>query len=320
MSTTSSQPIATPMPSAVTPRAKPKGMMQVIWEQFIEHKLAVVSLFVIISFVLMAIGADLIAYLLGLDPNAQSILNRYGEWSSSNWLGTDEAGRDVFIRLIYGARISLGVAFAATISSAIIGITVGSLAGYYGGYLDSILMRITDSLLALPVLPILIILASIDFGKLPIIGFFLGGEDSSIVKMILIMMFFSWMVQARLVRGEILSLKEREFILAAKVSGQSDFAIIIKEILPNVLSPVTVAVTLQVGSVILYEATLSFLGLGIQPPSPSWGNMLFNAQEIIYSAPMLAVMPGLLILIIVMSFNFLGDGLQAALDPKAIRR
>jgi len=303
-----------------TKQAPAKTMRQLIWQQFCEHRLAVVSSFVILFFIALALGADLVAMMLDVDPNAQNILTRYSPWSSQHWLGTDEAGRDVFIRLVYGTRVSLAVAFIAAFSSAIIGITIGSLAGYYGGMIDGALMRLTDALLALPTLPILIILAAIDFSKLPFFNLVMQGQDSSILKLVIIIVAFSWMTQARLVRGEILSLKEREFILAAKVSGESDFGIICKDILPNVLSPVIVAVSLQIGSTILYEAILSFLGLGIQPPTPTWGNMLNNAQEIIYSAPSLAVIPGLLILIVVISFNFLGDGLQSALNPKAIRR
>jgi len=297
-----------------------RSMGRIVWTQFREHRAAVISLGVIFAFCAVATGADVIAWALSIDPDAQDIMNRYGAPSAQNWLGTDEAGRDVFIRLIYGTRVSLGVAFLAAFSSGIIGIFIGSLAGYFGGKLDTVLMRVVDSLLALPIIPVLIVLAAIDFGKLPIIGLLLSGEDSSVAKMVLILVAFSWMVQARLVRGAILSIKEREFVLAAKTVGLSNAGIILKEILPNVLSPVTVAVTLNVGSAILFEAALSFLGLGIQPPTPSWGNMLNNASEIIYQAPLLAVAPGILILIIVMSFNFLGDGLQDALDPKAIRR
>lgn len=282
--------------------------------------MAVAGLFVIVFFCLIAIFADVISQAIGVTPYEQDILNRFAKFSSAHFLGTDEAGRDVLMRLVYGTRISLVVAFVSAFSSGLIGIVVGSIAGYFGGKLDSLLMRVTDSLLALPILPILIILAAVDLGKLPVFRTLLQGEDSSIVKMILILMVFSWMVQARLVRGAILSVREREFVLAAKTIGMKPVRIIVSEVLPNVLSPVIVAVTLNVGNAILYEAALSFLGLGIQPPTASWGNMLNNAREIIYSSPLLAVIPGLLILIVVVAFNFLGDGLQDALDPKAIRR
>jgi peptide/nickel transport system permease protein len=304
------------------PKANPqaaKSMLRIALEQLLEHRLAVVSLFVIGFFVAVALGADVISWAMGIDPDYQDILNRYGPWSAEHWLGTDEVGRDVFMRLVYGTRISLLVAFTVTLSSTIVGVAIGAVAGYFGGFIDTALMRITDSLLALPTTPILIIMASIDHNRIPLFSL-LSPQAVSIVKMILVLMIFSWMTQGRLVRGEILAIKEQEFILAAKTSGMSSWAIILKELLPNVMSPVIVSVTLSVGGAILFEAALSFLGLGIQPPTPSWGNMLNNAQEIIYTAPMLAVIPGLLILMVVISFNFLGDGLQDALDPKAIRR
>lgn len=313
---------ATPIPpTTVVPEKKDnaKSMLRIAMEQLLDHRMAVVSLVVIALFAGVAVFADVISSVLSLDPDAQDILNRYGEWSSTNWLGTDEVGRDVFIRLVYGTRISLMVAFLVAFFSTIVGIAVGALAGFYGGIVDNLLMRVTDALLALPILPILIIVASVDPSKVPLLNA-VPTEHVSIVKMVMVIMLFSWMVQARLVRGEVLAIKEQEYILAAKTSGMSSFGIILKELLPNVVTPVIVSVTLGIGQSILFEAALSYLGLGIQPPTPSWGNMLTNAQEIIYSSPLLAVIPGILILIVTMSFNFLGDGLQDALDPKAIRR
>jgi peptide/nickel transport system permease protein len=295
-----------------------KGIWKLTLERFLANKAAAASLVVIALFCLMALGADLVSWAMGIDPSSQDILNRYGPMTGANLLGTDEAGRDVLIRLVYGSRISLMVAFVSAFAAMVIGIVVGMLAGYYGGWIDSVLMRLTDALLALPLIPVLILLATLDFSKIPLIGAWVG--DSSVVKMILIFVIFSWMVQARLVRSAVLSVRESEFVLAAKTVGQSDFAILAREILPNVLSPVIVSVTLNVGQNILFESALSFLGLGIQPPTPTWGNMLNNALEMIYSAPFLVIMPGFLIFLVVVSFNFLGDGLQDALDPKAIRR
>ncbi len=259
---------------------------------------------------------------------AQSLQNKNGEtlakmvrsFDSFHVFGTDELGRDVLMRLVYGARVSMGVGVLATLFSALIGLIIGSLAGFYGGLIDTVLMRITDSLLALPILPVLVVVAAIDLQKISFLHSIAQGGNESIVKLVFIMCLFSWMTVARLVRGSVLTLREREFIMAARTLGATDSTIIIRHMFPNVIAPLLVSVTLGVGNVILFEAALSFLGLGIQPPTPSWGNMLFNAQELIYQAPFLAILPGILIFLVVVSFNFLGDGLQDAIDPKAVKR
>jgi peptide/nickel transport system permease protein len=234
-------------------------------------------------------------------------------------LGTDALGRDVFIRLVYGTRVSLTVGLMVAVAAGFIGLFIGSIAGYYGGFTDSVLMRFTDALLSLPLLVVLIVVSAIDLTKTPF-GFLVGNESESIIKMVLILCLFSWMQVARLVRGSILSLKQQEFIQAARILGAKDRNIILAHIVPNVIAPLLVAVTLGIGNSILFEAALSFLGLGIQPPTPSWGNMLNNAQEMIQHAPTLAILPGVLILLTVISFNYIGDGLQDAIDPKSIKR
>lgn len=253
-------------------------------------------------------------------PESQELLDVFSNFKTFHLLGTDELGRDVFMRLVYGTRISIGVGLLVALASAFIGILIGSFAGYYGSWIDATLMRVTDALLALPLLPLMIIFAAVDLQKLPMLNAFISGQNESIFKLVIILVLFSWMQAARLIRGNILSVREREYILAAKTLGAKDFSIIKTHVIPNVIAPLLVAVTLNVGNAILWEAALSFLGLGIQPPTPSWGNMLFNAQEIIQEAPLLAIMPGLLIFITVICFNFVGDGLQDAIDPKSIRR
>jgi peptide/nickel transport system permease protein len=245
-----------------------------------------------------------------------SFQNLFKSFRTFHIFGTDEVGRDVFIRLIYGARVSIGVGILSTIVSALIGLLVGALAGFYGGWIDSLLMRMTDALLSLPLIPVMIVIAAVDLQKVPFMNQFVGSGYESILKMVVILCLFSWMTVARLVRGSILSLKEREFILAAR----TDSTIIFRHLFPNVIGPMLVSLTLGVGSSIIFEAALSFLGLGIMPPTSSWGNMLNNALELMYKNVWLIILPGLMILITVVSFNFIGDGLQNAVDPKSIKR
>ena len=254
------------------------------------------------------------------NPQVEQYLNLLHQFTQTHYLGTDELGRDVLMRLIYGARVSLSIGLLVACISALIGLLIGVVAGYYNGMLDSFLMRITDSLIALPLIPVLILMAAVDLKQVPGLGWFIGGENESISKMILVLCLFSWMTVARLVRASTLSVKEKEFVLAAKTLGANDWAIIVFHIIPNILAPLLVAVTLNVGQAVLFEAALSFLGLGVQPPTPTWGNMLFNAQELIYEAPRLAILPGTLIFLLVICFNFVGDGLQDAINPKTIQR
>ncbi|MGZ3792788.1 MAG: ABC transporter permease, partial [Bdellovibrio sp.] len=242
--------------------------------------------------------ADSVAALKSLKiPEAKNLTTVFEGFKSFHLFGTDELGRDVFIRLVYGTQVSMGVGVLVAFASAFIGLLIGSLAGYYGGMIDTVLMRVTDALLSLPTIPVLIVMAAIDLTKIPWLKALVSTSNESIFKMVIILCLFSWMTVARLVRGSILSIREREFVLAARTLGAKDSTIIVRHMFPNVIAPMLVSITLGVGESILFEAALSFLGLGIMPPTPSWGNMLNNAQELIYQAPFLAILPGVLILL-----------------------
>jgi len=281
------------------------------------------------------VGRQRPAELLGLleevpapaDPELRRSLEKFerlvADLRSFHLLGTDELGRDVFIRLVYGTRVSISVGLLVALMSGLIGLVIGSLAGYYGGRVDSILMRVTDALLSLPILVVLIVVSAVDLGKVlggTPLSFIVDHQYESVIKMVIILCAFSWMQAARLVRGSILSIKEQEFVLAARVLGARDRSIIVAHIVPNVIAPLLVAVTLGIGNAILFEAALSFLGLGTQPPTPSWGQMLNESREFMELAPWLAVFPGLAIIFAVLAFNFLGDALRDALDPRLSQR
>ena len=285
--------------------------------RFRRHKLAIASACVLLIMCVMMMAAPLVELLLGTSANQVDLYSRLAGASLAHPLGTDELGRDVLVRLLYGGRVSLFTGLTAACCAATVGTIIGLCAGYFGGRLDATLMRLTDSVIALPLLPLLIVLAAIDLNKLGLPQELVNSEEVSFYRIVLIVALTGWTTVARLVRGATLTIKEREFIMAAEGVGASNMHIMFSHILPNLLSPIIVAVTLSVGGVILLESVLSFLGLGIQPPMASWGNMLTNAQQLIWEAPMLAVYPGILIFITVISFNFLGDGLQDAFDPKA---
>ena len=211
----------------------------------------------------------------------------------------------------------MAVGLVAALFSSIIGTAIGLLAGYLGGRTDSFLMRFTDGIISLPLLPFLIVLVAIDLKKMGLPEELADSENMALYRIIIVIALFGWTTVARLVRAEALSLKNQQFVRAAAALGASTPHIIMRHILPNSISPITVATTLSIGNIILMESVLSFLGLGIQPPIASWGNMLTNAQDFIWTAPNLAIWPGLMIFATVIAFNFLGDGLQDALDPKA---
>ncbi|MET4697213.1 peptide/nickel transport system permease protein [Constrictibacter sp. MBR-5] len=300
------------MPVSVSPGA-------LAWRRFRAHRLALASAALLILLALLALGAPWIAAWRGVDGEAVDLLLRFGQPSAAHPLGTDDLGRDVLARLLQGGRVSLFVGLAAALTSAVFGTVIGLAAGFYGGRLDTLLMRFTDGVISLPLLPLLIVLAAVDLTKLGMSPALAQSPEISLYRIVVIVSLFGWTTVARLVRGSALAVREQEFVRAARALGAGPLRLMAVHILPAVVSPIVVATTLSVGNIILFESVLSFLGLGIQPPLPSWGNMLTNAQELVWEAPMLAVYPGLAIFATVIAFNFLGDGLQDALDPRATR-
>ena len=302
---------------AARPSASP-GRME--WNRLLGHKLALASLVFLLELLILSFTAPWIADLRGVDPTATDLFRRFEPPSAARWLGTDDLGRDLFQRLLDGGRVSLLVGLSGALLSAIVGAAIGVVSGYIGGRLDGLLMRLTDGVIALPLLPLLIILAAIDPAKIGIPRELAQSESFSLYRIVVIVALTGWTTAARLVRAETLSLKARDFTRAAQALGARPERIMFRHILPNAAGSLVVATTLSAGTLILLESTLSFLGLGTQPPAASWGNMLTGAPELLQQAPVLARWPGLLIFLTVIAFNFVGDGLQDALDPRSERR
>lgn len=294
------------------------------WARLRSDRWAVTGIYFLAGIFAIAIFAPLIGGMLGLpDPQTRDsgALGSFGTAtgpSSSHWFGVDDLGRDVLSRTIYGARVSLAVALAATLLAVLIGVTVGLAAGYRRGWLDAIVSRAVDVILAIPYLLLALgLAASCSFGN----GCFGGLVKPGIGVVVFVIAITSWTYMARIVRGETLSLRESEFVEAARAAGASDMAIVFREILPNLAAPIIVYASILVPQVILFEAALSFLGVGVQPPTPSWGQMLSDATPIFDSAWWYMLAPGLALLATVLSFNLVGDALQDALNPKRrIRR
>lgn len=271
---------------------------EVLWQRLRRNRMAMAGAAIVLAMFVFA----LLASLIGRDPGAIDIAHRLQSPSLAFPLGTDDLGRDVLVRILYGARISLLVGFVAVGIATFIGILLGAMAGYYGRWIDSLIMRFVDIMLCFPTF--FLILAVIAFLK------------PSIWNIMIIIGLTSWMGVARLVRAEFLSLRERDFVLAAQAIGARDARIIFRHILPNALSPVLVSATLGVAGAILTESALSFLGIGVQPPTPSWGNMLIAGKQTLGTAWWLSVFPGLAILITVLGYNLLGEGIRDAMDPR----
>jgi ABC-type dipeptide/oligopeptide/nickel transport systems, permease components len=283
------------------------------WKRLCANPLALGSLIVLGLIVLVALFAPLIA---PYPFNAQDLPNKLQAPSAQYRLGTDDLGRDTLSRLIYGARISLMVALSVETFVVIIGLTVGLTAGFLGGWVDTGLMRFTDVILAFPD----VLLAILLLGTLGTADFVKQNPLSSIALVILALGVTGWPPLARLVRGQVLTLRKREFVEAARALGATNGRIILKHLLPNLLSPVLVAVTVDAAGVILAEATLSFLGIGVQRPYPSWGRMINEALDYYRSQPRLLILPSAFLATTVLALNFLGDGLRDALDPRSRQR
>jgi peptide/nickel transport system permease protein len=269
------------------------------WRRFRANRAALAGLAFILLVILMAMFAD---YLSPYDPlEIVSGMRGVGP-SREHPLGWDHVGRDLMSRVIYGSRVALTVGLVASAVAIVIGVAVGVTAGYFGGRVDAAMMRLTDTLMAFPLIALLIMLAAV-----------LG---PSLTTTLLVIGTTTWATYARVVRADVLSLKEKEFIIAARAVGVKDARIIVRHMLPNVLAPVIVLATLGIGSIIILESALSFLGLGIQPPNPSWGGTLADGRAYITLYPHISIMPGIMIFLTVLAFNLFGDGLRDALDPR----
>ncbi|CAH2599040.1 ABC transporter permease [Rhodovastum atsumiense] len=295
------------------------GVWRLRLRRFRRHRPGMIALGVLLLLVAFALAAYPLQWLTGIDPDATDLLSRFDPPSVEHWLGTDEAGRDVLMRLMVGGQISLLVGLLATLFGGILGLLIGIVAGYFGGKVDAALMRFTDGMITLPLLPLLIVLGAVDLTKLGFSADFARSGAAGFWRIVVIIALVDWTAIARIVRAATLSVKERDYVRAARASGAGAPYVMLTHVLPNVATPIIVAVTLTVGRVILFESVLSFLGFGVVPPTPSWGNMLNNAQELVTTAPALAVYPGLLIFLTVIAVNFLGDGLQHAFDPRSER-
>jgi peptide/nickel transport system permease protein len=295
-----------------------QSLWRVTWNRFRKHKLAVGGMVVLAIIVLACILAPVVAPYnpTALNKNEQGQILRNDPPSAKHLMGTDAIGRDVFSRLLYAGRISLLIAFVVTITAETIGSIVGAFSGFYGGWVDEVIQRIVEFLITLPLLPMLLAFSAL-FRGISIPG--LPDEWSSAVIIALILIIFGWMGSSRLMRGMVLSLRNQEFTEAARAMGLSNTGIILKHMIPNAMAPIIVSATLSLGGVIILESALSFLGFGIQPPIPTWGNMLNEYQGDMWTQPAKVFYPGMSIFIVNLSFNYMGDALRDALDPRLKR-
>lgn len=294
----------------------PQSPAQLAWQRFRRHRMAMVGAVLLCLVVLYVTVGGLI--FTEEYANRNNLEIKLQPPSAAHPFGTDGTGRDILARTIYGGQISILIGFFAVLISVTTGVLIGAIAGFYGGVVDSILMRFTEAMFNIPQLFLLIILGKMLSGKVPTFELLGRSFSGSVIVIIVVIGLTSWMYLARIVRANYLALKEREFITAARCLGTPNSYIIFRHILPNTIAPIVVSATLGVANAILAEAYVSFLGLGVQPPTATWGNMLEQAYHHLESEPWMWFFPGILILITVLAINFLGDGLRDALDPRAI--
>jgi peptide/nickel transport system permease protein len=315
--------VASPLPNvrSIKPfnldelEAPPLSLGKMAWLKFRRHKMALVGVGILILMILYCTIGSFIFSEKYANYNDTGIALQPP--SHAHPFGTDVIGRDILARTIYGGQISLLIGLTAVMLETTLGILIGALSGYFGGLIDNLLMRFTEAILIIPQIFLLLVMAKFFAGNIPDINIFGREFSGSVIVIIAIIGLTSWPYLARIVRAEFLTLKESEFVLAARATGTSTLDIIIRHILPNSIAPIVVSATLGVANAITLEAYISFLGLGVRPPTATWGNMLEGAYNYIETAYWLWLFPGLLILLIVLSINFVGDGMRDALDPRS---
>lgn len=305
-----------PQLSADEIESPPLTLAQLTWRRFRRHKMAIVGTIILFLLILYTYGGQFFLSEKYANFNDTKIRLQYP--SMKHPFGTDTTGRDILARTIYGGQISVMIGLTAAILEVLIGVLVGAVSGYFGGLIDALLMRFTEAILTIPTIFLLLVMAKYFGGKIPNMTILGRSFSGSVVVIVIIIGLTSWPYLARIVRAEFLSLKENEFVLAARATGTPTWQIIFRHILPNSIAPIVVAATLGVANAITLEAYISFLGLGVRAPTATWGNMLQGAYSYIDNgAYWLWLFPGLLIVFIVLSINFLGDGLRDALDPRS---
>ncbi|TAK24294.1 MAG: ABC transporter permease [Chloroflexota bacterium] len=289
------------------------GQWALAWRRLRRHRLGLIGLVMLVVIFGLSYASPIVA---PYSPTDIDLMDQFGTPSVAHPFGTDELGRDTISRLLYGGRVTLSVSLLATILVNVVGIPLGAYAAYRRGWLETAIMRVTDVMLALPLLLMLLIFSRM-LREMEGMKQLFGAENVSVVVMVAILTVFGWMTVCRLIHGAVLSLREREFVEASRALGTPTARIVLRHLVPNAIAPILVAATLGFGQRIVFESTLSFLGLGIAPPYPSLGNMLTEAQGYMFRNPLLAVYPGVVIFLVVLAVNFLGDALRDALDPRA---